>query len=181
MATNMTGSVIWITGLSGAGKSTLAEQVVFELKQLDLHAILLDGDCLREITGTTNTKSQDFSKARRLALSMSYCKLCKLLSDQGFLVVIATISMFSEIHAWNRENLPKYFEVYVKASLDTLRQRDPKGIYRDFDSQLIHNVAGLDLPVDEPEAPDFFANAEESTARDTVKKLIDAMFERNFL
>ena len=174
----MTGSVIWITGLSGAGKSTLAKEVVLRLKKLEFAPILLDGDSLRGVSGATDKNSQDFSRSSRLALSMTYCKLCKLLSDQGFIVVIATISMYEEIYAWNRKHLPHYFEVYMKASFDALRKRDPKGIYRDFDSQLIKNVAGLDLQVDEPETPDFVGSIEDGMSSHIAKNLIDDILKR---
>ena len=42
---NMTGKVIWITGLSGAGKTTLAKQLNVRLKKNHLRPVLLDG-CL---------------------------------------------------------------------------------------------------------------------------------------
>lgn len=177
----MTGNVVWVTGLSGAGKSTLAKQLVLELEELDFKPIFLDGDSLREVIGANDRNSEDFSKASRLALAMTYCRLCKLLSDQGFLVVIATISMFKEVHAWNREHLSNYFEVYMKASLSRLRERDSKGIYHDFDSQLVNNVAGLDLPVDEPEASDFVGNIEEGTSRDTARKILDILIKDRWL
>jgi adenylylsulfate kinase-like enzyme len=45
---------------------------------------------------------------------MQYARLCRVLAEQGVTVVIATISLFKEVHAWNRENLPGYFEVYLK-------------------------------------------------------------------
>ena len=89
--------------------------------------------------------------------------------------------MFKEVYAWNRENLPGYFEVYMKASLDELRRRDPKGIYYDFDTHVLSNVAGLDLPVDEPEFPDFVGNIEEGLPIGTVKQILDLMNKSNFL
>ena len=44
----------------------------------------------------------------------------------------------------------------------TTGRRDPKGIYRRFYSGQIVNVAGLDLPIDEPEVPDLIAEFETS-------------------
>ena len=32
--------------------------------------------------------------------------------------VVATISLFKEVHAWNRANLQGYFEVYLRVSLE---------------------------------------------------------------
>jgi adenylylsulfate kinase-like enzyme len=175
----VSGKVIWITGLSGAGKTTLAKQLASTLKQSGYSPVLFDGDSLRDIFGATNKNSGNFSRESRLTLAMKYCQLCKLLSDQGFLVIIATISMFKEVYAWNREYLPDYFEVYMKASLDELRRRDPKGIYYDFDTHVLANVAGLDLPVDEPEFPDFVGNIEEGLPAGTVKQILASMNKRD--
>ena len=61
--------------------------------------------------------------------------------------------MFREVYAWNRVNLPNYFEVYLKVPLDELRLRDPKKIYQRYDAGELNNVAGLDLCIDEPLEP----------------------------
>lgn len=38
----------WFTGLSGAGKTTIATAFKFQIEGLGIHAVLLDGDALRE-------------------------------------------------------------------------------------------------------------------------------------
>ena len=149
------GRVLWITGLSGSGKSTLATQVVSQLREHRNDVVLLDGDALREVFQFKTDNSQSYDHDGRLKLAMQYGELCKLLSTQGLTVVIATISMFREVYAWNRTHLPGYFEVYLKVPIQELRRRDPKGIYRRFDAGNLHHVAGLDLPVDEPKESDF--------------------------
>jgi adenylylsulfate kinase-like enzyme len=148
-------SVIWITGLSGAGKSTLANEVVVRLRAAGEVVIMLDGDELREVFGATAANVQNHGRPGRLALAIQYAHLCRVIASQGFTVVIATISLFREVHAWNRANLPGFFEVYLKVPVDELRRRDPKGIYRRFDAGELTNVAGLDLLIDEPEAADW--------------------------
>jgi cytidine diphosphoramidate kinase len=148
------GSVIWITGLSGAGKTTLADSLSSRLRSADETVVQLDGDGLREIFGAEDANAQNHGREGRLALAMRYGHLCQILARQGLTVVIATISLFREVHAWNRSNLPGYLEVYLKTPLHELRRRDPKGIYRRFDAGALANVAGLDLPVDEPASAD---------------------------
>ena len=81
--------------------------------------------------------------------------LCKNLSSQGFIVIIATMSMFHEIYAWNRENLENYLEIYLKVPLDELYLRDDKKIYQGYKDGILSNVAGLDLSVDEPFSSDL--------------------------
>ena len=142
--------VVWITGLSGAGKTTLAQAIVKHLRDNGQHVIFLDGDELRDILNRPLNNIQSHDRESRLALAMQYAQLCRMLAMQGVIVVIATISLFKEIHSWNRINLPGYFEVYIKVSLEELRRRDPKSIYQRFNSGEIKNVAGLDLKIDEP-------------------------------
>jgi len=149
------GRVIWITGLSGAGKSTLARAVVARMHKDGKAVVMLDGDELREVFGAVAVNAQNHNREGRLVLAMQYAHLCRAIAAQGLTVVIATISLFREVHAWNRANLPGYFEVYLKVPVDELRRRDPKGIYRRFDAGELAHVAGLDLTIDEPEAAEW--------------------------
>ncbi|MDH4562707.1 adenylyl-sulfate kinase [Pseudomonas sp. BN411] len=147
--------VVWITGLSGAGKSTLATAVTERLRAQGDAVVMLDGDQLREVFGAVANSAGNHGREGRLALAMQYAHLCQVIARQGLTVVIATISLFREVHEWNRANLPGYFEVYLRVPLDELRRRDPKGIYKRFAAGEISNVAGLDLAIDEPLAADW--------------------------
>lgn len=146
---------IWITGLSGSGKTTLGNELVSRLRAAGEVVVMLDGDELREVFGAVAANAKNHGREGRLALAMQYAHLCRVISAQGLTVVIATISLFREVHAWNRANLPGYFEVYLKVPVEELRRRDPKGIYRRFDAGELTHVAGLDMPIDEPEAADW--------------------------
>ncbi|MBV8601217.1 MAG: adenylyl-sulfate kinase, partial [Candidatus Eremiobacteraeota bacterium] len=95
------GRVYWITGFSGAGKSTLARALAERLRADGETPILLDGDELRSVLG----KEDAYTATERAELAMSYGRLCKLLSDQGFTVICATISMFHEVRDWNRAQI----------------------------------------------------------------------------
>ncbi len=147
--------VIWITGLSGSGKSTLAQAVVDRLREKNESVVMLDGDELREVFGAVAINSRNHSYEGRLALARQYSRLCKVIASQGVTVVIATISLFQEVHEWNRLHLPGYYEVYLKVAIEELRRRDPKGIYKLFDDGKLTSVAGMDLQIDEPTAPDW--------------------------
>ena len=149
----MDGQVIWITGLSGAGKTTVAAALDQCLRERGLIPKLLDGDILRNLFKSTDEIGKTYNREARIKLALKYAHLCKTLSSQGFTVIIATISMYNEAYAWNRTNLPNYFEIYLKVPLKELRRRDPKKIYQRYDAGDLSDVAGLDLAVDEPLEP----------------------------
>jgi adenylylsulfate kinase len=175
----MSGRVYWITGLSGAGKSTLSTEVVKYLRTRGECVVQLDGDELREVFGAVAANAKNHGREGRLALALQYAHLCRVIASQGLTVVIATISLFKEVHAWNRQNLPGYFEVYLKVPVDELRRRDPKGIYRRFDAGELQDVAGLDLPIDEPEAADLIVEFESGqTVNAVMEKLINQLTEK---
>ena len=166
--------VVWITGLSGAGKSTLATEVAKRLREAGNTIVVLDGDELRAVFGATAATAKNHGREGRLVLALRYAHLCKMIASQGVTVVISTISLFKEVHAWNRQNLPGYFEVYLKVPVDELRRRDPKGIYQRFDAGELADVAGFDLPIDEPEAADWIVEFESGqTVNVAVGKLIN--------
>jgi adenylylsulfate kinase-like enzyme len=174
--------ILWITGLSAAGKTTLAKEISVRLRMHGSSVVMLDGDELREVFGTGADNLSGHNREGRLALSMRYALLCRLIADQGHIVIISTISLFHEVHAWNRAELPGYFEVYLKVPVEELRRRDPKGIYRRYDSGEIANVAGLDLVVDEPKAPDWVAEySPDIDVHQLADNLIQQLMEKKML
>lgn len=151
----MSGRVLWITGLSGSGKSTLARGVIDLMKKSGINPIFLDGDDLRMLLNHTVDAKNNYSKDFRLEMSKTYSRFCRHMANQGHIVVIATISLFDEIHEWNRSHLPGYFEVYLDVPIIELRKRDSKGIYSNFDKGITSQVMGLDMTIEEPKNPDL--------------------------
>ncbi|QOQ97859.1 adenylyl-sulfate kinase [Helicobacter winghamensis] len=122
----MQGALVYITGLSGSGKTTLAKAVVKQIENtLGIKSIFLDGDILRECV-----VNNDYSTQGRFNMASYYVKVAKLLVDQGFVVVLSTISMFDKVRAFNVENFKHYLEVYLEVSEEIRKQRDPKDFYK---------------------------------------------------
>jgi adenylylsulfate kinase len=164
-------NVFWITGLSAAGKTTLARLLTERLREMGRTVVMLDGDELRE----TLSAKTDYSREARLVLAFNYARLARLIASQGVTVVVSTIALIKEVHQWNRMHQPGYFEVYLQVPLDELRRRDPKGIYCRFDAGELQNVAGLDIPVDEPLQPDLVIEYEPGLRPETeLERLMDA-------
>lgn len=149
------GQVIWITGLSGSGKSTTAKQLALLLESHKQPVVLLDGDELRTVFEPFMGKETSYERAARMAFATVYSNLCSLLARQGLIVIIATISLFDEIHTLNRLTMPNYFEIYLDVPLDVLKQRDIKGVYGSSRENESSSVVGSDLQFDPPKNPDL--------------------------
>jgi len=170
-------NVIWITGMSASGKTTLAHIVTQHYKSQNIPVIWLDGDELRK-----NLKiGSSFDREDRLKLAFQYAGITKMLSDQGFLVVISTVALHKEIHQWNRQNIPGYFEVFLKCEIMELKRRDPKGLYAAFDRGEQKNIVGLDIMADFPKSPDLIIETSEKTDPEKSKQLVVNMFQKKFL
>ena len=166
-------NIIWVTGLSGSGKTTLARRITEILNERGIQTIMLDGDDLRKILGSYqfNTKNNHEIESR-IEIGLFYSRLCQFLRSKGLNIVISTISMYKKVQDWNKENLINYQEVYLEVPLDELRKRDPKGIYKKFKLGKLSNVAGLDLPVNEPDNPRWHFKYDQKLEPDRMAEII---------
>ncbi len=146
--------VIWIVGLSGAGKTTIGKAVYEQWQQQAPNTVLLDGDQLRQVFAHDNRQT-DYSIEGRRINAQRAMGLCQLLDKQGINVVCCLLSIFESHRQQNRDNLSRYFEVFVDVSMDELIARDDKGLYRSAVAGEAHNVVGVDIPFDPPQSPDL--------------------------
>jgi cytidine diphosphoramidate kinase len=119
MSTLTGGGVVWLTGLSGAGKTTVAGLLDRRLRADGLRPVRIDGDRLRAIMPAR----LGYAPADRRRLAWSYSRLAAEFAAQGHLVICATISLFHEIHAWNRAHMANYLEVLLRVPVTELRVR----------------------------------------------------------
>lgn len=167
------GCVYWVTGLPGAGKSTFARALNNCLKEAGQSSLLIDSDEVRNALGNIF----GFDRESRRQLGSSYGRLALLFSHQGLDIVCATVSMFEDVRRWNRENLPRYREIYIQTPTDLIVQRHPRGLYARALEKRVRNVPGVDQYIEEPRNPDFVINNDESMHSEKLRELARSVLE----
>ena len=163
------GRILWITGLAGAGKTTLARALVEVLHRRGTSPLLLDGDELRHaLDDEAALDRHDLESRRRRAWRIA--RLARFAATQHVPVVVATISLFHDVQAWNRSAPVLYAEVVLDAPLALLRTRNPlyaggvsgasgangaNGASGASRSSAPANVVGVDLPAEMPLHPEL--------------------------
>jgi adenylylsulfate kinase-like enzyme len=161
------GRVFWITGLSAAGKTTIGRALASHLRASGGHVVFLDGDTLRAVSNDLC-----YSAENRRSAAMRNGMLCRMLAEQGMDVVCSTISLFHEVQRWNRENIPRYNEIFVRVPLEELKRRDIKGIYSAANNGGGSNIVGLDIPAETPAAPHLILDNDASLKPEEAVRLI---------
>lgn len=142
--------VLWFTGLSGSGKSTLADRIYKKLTESGRKVERLDGDILRSVFPSTG-----FSRKERDEHIQRVGYLASRLEHHGIFVVASFISPYRQAREFVRKLCRNFIEVYVKASLETCKRRDVKGLYKKATDGKITSFTGIDDPYEEPENPEI--------------------------
>ena len=162
------GFTLWFTGPSGSGKTTLANEVEGILLERGLKAEVLDGDETRaQLCGELGFSPEDCAEHVRRA---GY--VCGLLTRNGVAAIAALIAPSAESREENRRAIGRYVEVYCKCPLETLAQRDTKGLYRKARSGEIQNLAGTSSPYEEPQKPEVVVETDKETVEDGAARVI---------
>jgi len=165
------GFVVWFTGLSGAGKSTVANALAAELARRGRHAELLDGDEVR----THLSKGLGFSKEDRDTNIRRIGYVARLVARSGGVAITAAISPYRDVRDEVRSQTPNFVEVYMRCPIETLADRDVKGLYRKALAGEIANFTGVSDPYEEPLHPEVVCDTSRETADESVAKVLDVL------
>jgi adenylylsulfate kinase len=171
------GFTLWFTGLSGAGKSTIANLVAGELRTRGHKVEILDGDEVR----TNLSKGLGFSKEDRDTNIRRIGYVCNLLARNGVIAISAAISPYREIRDEIRRNHQRFFEVYMRCSIEKLSERDVKGLYKKALAGEIKNFTGVSDPYEEPLNPELVLDSGTERVEQSLQKLLRTLEVANYV
>lgn len=163
--------VIWIIGISGSGKTTIAEALIKKFRNTNKKTIFIDGDEIRKVWGDDLGYSTKDRRKNHTRLS----KLSRLLAQDNIVVIVAALSIFTDLRRWNKKNIPKYYEVLLDASVEMVRKRDPKSLYANRKKNKIKNIVGIDTKFPKSSTTDLIIN--ETEIESGINNTTEIIFE----
>lgn len=163
--------IIWITGISGSGKTTIAASLIKKYRSVVRNLVNVDGDIVRELFG--NDLMYDVQS--RITQIKRIQRLCLFLESQNLIVIASALYSDSKLLLWNRENFKNYYEIYLEVSLDLVKKRDVKGLYKKYEKGLQKNIVGLDIPWHTPQNFDLKINMDELPS---IEEVIDRITKK---
>lgn len=160
--------VIWITGLSASGKTTLSKAFEKKYKSQIPNMVLLDGDVIRQLYGN----DLGYTEADREIQIQRIQSIASFLEQQDILVVVAALYANERLLQKNRELFKEYYEIYLKAEINSLQKREIKEIYKQALENKIVNVVGIDIPYFEPFGPFMLFHVEEGIAPEVMAEML---------
>lgn len=157
-----------MTGLSGAGKTTIALILEQELRARDLKVERLDGDVVRE----SLTRDLGFSKEDRDKNIERVAFVAKLLSRNGVACICSFISPYQAVRDKVRAETTNFVEVFVDAPLETVMERDVKGLYQKAIAGEIPNFTGISDPFEAPLNPDVHVRTDLQTPLESAGRIL---------
>ncbi len=171
------GFTVWFTGLSGSGKTALALRLEEELRRRGLKVERLDGDIVRQGL----TRDLGFSKEDRDKNIERVTFVAKLLTRNGVAVLCSFISPYRDVRARSRQEIGNFVEVYCYAPLETLIERDVKGLYKKAIAGEIPNFTGISDPYEPPENPEVMIDSSQETEEESLAKIVRKLEELGYL
>ncbi len=162
------GVTVWFTGMSGTGKTALALRLEEVLRQRGLRVERLDGDIVRQ----SLTRDLGFSKEDRDKNIERVTFVAKLLTRNGVAVLCSFISPYRAVRANVAAEVGNFVEVHCHASLETLIERDVKGLYKKAIAGEIENFTGISDPYEAPENPDVMIDSGTETIEESLDKVL---------
>ncbi|MBT3173727.1 MAG: sulfate adenylyltransferase subunit CysN [Lentimicrobiaceae bacterium] len=151
------GATIWLTGLHGSGKNELAYTLQKSLFDMGAKVMLLDGKSVR----AGLSKELDYTPTDRAEHMRRVAHICKLMNDQGILVVCSFVSPDESVRKQVAEIIgeDKFSLVYLDSDIDFCRDNDKYGLYEKADEGALKYLPGVDMEYQVPSKPSLKIDA----------------------
>ena len=168
-------ATVLFSGLSGAGKSTLAYAVERRLFDMGRAVYVLDGQNLRHDLN----KGLPQDRAGRTENWRRAAHVARQFNEAGLLTLAAFVAPDAEGREQARTLIgrDRLLTVYVQASPQACRERDPQGLYAAGKD----NIPGESFPYDVPLDADLVIDTQSISLEEGVKQVLQLLRDRGLI
>ncbi|WP_443190128.1 sulfate adenylyltransferase subunit CysN [Pseudomonas indica] len=165
-------ATVLFSGLSGAGKSTLAYAVERKLFDMGRAVYVLDGQNLRHDLN----KGLPQDRAGRKENWLRAAHVAKQFNEAGLLTLAAFVAPDAEGREQAKALIgaERLITVYVQASPQVCRERDPQGLYAAGKDNIPGESFAYDVPLD----ADLVIDTQSVSVEEGVKQVLDLLRNR---
>lgn len=158
---------LWFTGLPLSGKTTLANSVYAELEKLHIPLERLDSKDVRDLIPDIGYTREDRNRhMHRIG------HLIKTLQNNSISTVSSFVSPYKESRKAIRKMVKNNIVVYVKADIETCKQRDASGKYEKALRGEYQNFTGVSDIYEEPEHAEIIIDTDSISVEEAKKRIL---------
>jgi len=158
---------LWFTGLPLSGKTTIANKVYAELEKLHIPLERLDSKDIRDLIPNIGFSREDRNRhMHRIGF------LIQKLQKNSISTVASFVSPYKESRKTIRSMIENNIVVYVKAELETCKQRDYKGKYEKALRGELQNFSGVNDVYEEPQHAEIVIDTERLSVDEATKIIV---------
>ena len=158
---------LWFTGIPLSGKTTIADAVFKELEKLQIPLERLDSKDIRDVVPNIG-----FSREDRNRHMHRVGHLIKTLQNNSISTVASFVSPYRESRKAIREMVKNSVIVYVKAKVETCKERDYKGVYEKALRGELQNFSGVNDVYEEPKHAEIVIDTDEVSVDEAVQIIV---------
>lgn len=158
---------LWFTGLPMSGKSTIADLVFEKLKKYQIPMERIDSKDIRDIVPNIGFTREDRNRHMH---RIGY--LIKTLQNNSISTVASFVSPYRESRKAIREMVKNNVVVFIKADIETCKERDYKGMYAKALAGELQNFPGVNDVYEEPTHAEIIIDTDTMSAEKAAEVIV---------
>ena len=159
---------LWFTGLPLSGKTTIADLVYEKLKEMQVPVERIDSRDIRELVPNIGYTREDRNRhMKRIG------HLIQTLQNNSVSTVASFVSPYKESRKTIRQMVKNNIVVYVKADVETCKERDYKGVYARALSGELKNFTGVSDVYEEPEHAEIVVDTTKESPEEAAERIVN--------
>lgn len=159
--------VLWISGIPKSGKTTLGDMIYKELLNDKFKIQRLDSHDVRPLFPETGFSREEVNNhIKRVG------HLASMMEKNGIITIASFVSPFVESRNFVRELCGNYIEVYLKTTVEDIRNRDDFELYEAAEKGAVKNVPGMDVEYETSDKTEFVIDLSQKTLEQASKEIV---------